>query len=428
MPTYTIWTIGCQMNKAESLQIADHLEKSGYTFTPTFQNADVIILNTCVVRQSAEDKIMGMLSYLKGTKRSNPELSILVTGCFVNSRLEELEARFPHVDLFFGPGSLNEVVQWIGKQQLVLPRGERVSSETGTKFINPTAFVPIIQGCNNFCSYCIVPYRRGRERSRPQNEIVNEITELVQNGIREVTLLGQNVNSYGQDLESKPRLSSLLQILNDIDGLDRIRFLTNHPRNMGHDLLESMARLDKVCEHITLPLQSGDDSVLKAMKRGYDIKYYSELINTIRECIPKIALSTDIIVGFPGETDEQFNRTVRMIEEIKFDNVHIASYSARPETLAFRELKDDVPAETKKQRFNKIEALQTKIAEEINQHYHGQQVEVLVEGKKKGKWYGRSRSDKLVFFEGQNNYLGQLVDVKIIKTSPWALQGEVKNE
>jgi tRNA-2-methylthio-N6-dimethylallyladenosine synthase len=428
MPTYNIWTIGCQMNKAESSQISDHLEKSGYTFTPEFQKADLIVLNTCVVRQSAEDKMLGMLSYLKGVKTSNPNASIIVTGCFVDSKRDELAARFPYVDLFFGPGVFQELVQWTERRKLASFEREDEDHNKDKKAVSPAAYVPIIQGCNNFCSYCIVPHRRGRERSRPVDEIVREIVQLVENGVKEVTLLGQNVNSYGQDLESKSDLSNLLTELNGVKGLARIRFLTNHPKDMSERLIRSMDCLDKVCEHITLPLQSGDDTILKAMRRGYSVKYYSELIERTRKSVPEIALSTDIIVGFPGETDEQFDQTVEVLKKIRFDAVHIAQYSPREGTLAFKEFKDDIPSEIKKQRFDRLETMQTQISGEINLPYQGKTVEVLVEGKKKGKWYGRTRSDKLVFFSAAGDHLGQLVDITINKTSPWALQGDIKNE
>jgi tRNA-2-methylthio-N6-dimethylallyladenosine synthase len=413
------------MNKAESKQIADHLEALGYKFTPTLQKADLIVLNTCVVRQSAEDKILGMLSYLQGTKRDNPNLSILVTGCFVDSKTEKLEARFPHVNLFFKPGDYQELTNWTSEREPGRSGYEKIIQNTN---LGTTSFVPIIQGCNNFCSYCIVPYRRGRETSRPSEEIAAEVTKLVKNGVKEVTLLGQNVNSYGQDLETHPDLSELLGTLNNIDGLDRIRFLTNHPKDMSLKLIESIAYLDKVCEHITLPLQSGDDAILKAMKRDYTVKHYCELINTIRQHIPEAALSTDIIVGFPGETAEQFNHTLNLIEKIRFDTVHIAAYSPRQETSASREFKDDIPPELKKDRFNQIENLQTKISGELNAQYQGKTVEVLIEGKKKEKWYGRTRSDKLVFFESDKDQPGQLANIVISKSSSWSLQGKPENE
>jgi tRNA-2-methylthio-N6-dimethylallyladenosine synthase len=425
MPTYTIWTIGCQMNKAESQQIADSLGMLGYDFTPAIQKADLIILNTCVVRRSAEDKVLGMLGYLEGIKKDNPDAVIIVTGCFVDSKIKQLEKRFPHVSFFYKPGTYQELVQWLRQKKIT---EHEPTKKTCKKYhVDPIGFVPIIQGCNNYCSYCIVPYRRGTERSRPQEEIIAEVKSLVNKGIKEVTLFGQNVNSYGNDLRDNSNLSNLLRILNDIDGLLRIRFLTNHPKDMSLRLIETITCLDKVCEHLNVPLQSGDDAILNAMKRGYSIEQYCNLVNTIRSNIPGIALSTDIIVGFPGETDEQFQRTLNVIQEIRFDTVHIAAYSPREGTFASREFDDNVSPETKKERVEKVEAIQTQIATEINLQFQDKKVAILVEGEKRGKWYGRTRNSKLVFFEGKGDYLGKLVDVFIAKTSPWALQGRVEN-
>ncbi len=425
MPKYTIWTIGCQMNKAESRQIADCLEAVGYEYTSILQKADLVVLNTCVVRQSAENKALGMLGYMRGTKRDNPDKCVVVTGCLVDSQTQELKKRFPQVSFFFKPGAHQELLEWA--RQNSIPEHSIPENIHYSNGIKPTAFVPIIQGCNNFCSYCIVPYRRGREQSRSIEEIVIEVANLISKGVKEVTLLGQNVNSYGHDLLKNTDLSVLLQSIHTIDGLERIRFLTNHPKNMSLKLIETMAHLDRVCEHITIPLQSGDDAILKAMRRDYTAKQYCNLVDTIRSYIPGVAISTDIIVGFPSETDGQFDQTMSLIKQIRFDTVHIAAYSPRQGTVACREFEDNVPAEVKRARVQEIEATQTQIANEINAPLKGTVVEVLVEGKKQSKWYGRTRKDKLVFFEGRENCLGKLVNISVTKTSPWALQGEVKN-
>lgn len=420
MPSFHIWTIGCQMNKAESERIAGYLKQLGYQNTANPEAAELIVLNTCVVRQHAEDKVLGNLGYWKGIKKLNPRLSLLVTGCFVNSRIEDLEKRFPHVDLFFKPGAYLDLLSWVQRQ------GTATAMEDIPPLPDqpaPATFVPIIQGCNNFCSYCIVPYRRGRERSRPMDEIVCEVTELVRRGVKEVTLLGQNVNSYGHDLPRHPDLADLLVELNQIGGLARVRFLTSHPKDMSPKLIEAIASLDKVCEHISLPLQSGDDDILKAMRRGYTAEQYCQLIATLRSAIPELSLSTDVIVGFPGETDDQFTHTLTLLTKLRFDTVHGAAYSPRPGTIAARKFTDDIPATTKKERLRKVEELQATIAQEINSRLVGKVKEVLVEGKQKGKWYGRTRSYKLVFFESRDHCLGQLVKVKISHASAWALQG-----
>jgi tRNA-2-methylthio-N6-dimethylallyladenosine synthase len=423
MPKYYIWTIGCQMNKAESQRVADYLELLGYQATLVLQKADLVLLNTCVVRQSAEGKVIGTLGYLKGIKNSKPDLAILVTGCFVDSDVKQLQKSFPHVDLFFKPGDYIGLLDWAEKQGIGMP--ENGAGLPSTKNVTVSAFVPIIQGCNNFCSYCIVPYRRGRERSRPVDEIVCEVSELVKHGAKEVTLLGQNVNSYGHDLLTQPDLSDLLTELNNINGLDRMRFLTNHPKDMSQQLIQAIASLDKVCKHISLPLQAGDNDVLKAMRRGYTVEQYRQLVGSIRNYILEVALSTDVIVGFPGESEEQFERTLAVLEEVRFDTVHVAAYSPRPGTIASREYEDNVPPELKKERLNRVETLQANIAGEISSRLIGKAVEVLVEGKKGGKWCGRTRSNKLVFFESGGNCLGRLIDVTITKASPWALQGEI---
>ena len=411
------------MNKAESQRVADYLELLGYQATPALQKADLVLLNTCVVRQSAEDKVIGTLGYLKGIKNSNPDLSVLVTGCFVDSDVKQLQKKFPHVNLFFKPGDYVKLLDWSGMQGVNVP--EYRMGLPLTKSVAVSAFVPIIQGCNNFCSYCIVPYRRGREKSRPVDEIVCEVNELLRHGAKEVTLLGQNVNSYGHDLPTKPDLSDLLNELNSINELARIRFLTNHPKGMSQQLIQTIASLDKVCEHITLPLQAGDNYILEAMRRGYTVEQYRRLVGRIRNCIPEVALSTDVIVGFPCESEEQFACTLAVLEEVRFDTVHVAAYSPRLGTVAAKEYEDDVPPELKKERLNRVEALQTDIADEINSRLIGTEVEVLIEGKKGGKWYGRTRSNKLVFFESGSNCLGRLMDVTINKVSPWAIQGEI---
>ncbi len=444
------------MNKAESQRIAGYLDSAGYQTATSFREADLIVLNTCVVRQSAEDKVLGTLDLLKGLKRKCPNLSILVTGCFVDSNIQRLKGRFPQVDFFFKPGAYPELIDWAQGQGIsvaergllrgaclerdssvaeftlseaeVLPQNDKERRARNDIFEapSPCAFVPIIQGCDNFCSYCIVPYRRGREVSRPVEEIVCEVEEIARRGVREITLLGQNVDSYGHDLPAKPDLADLLARLNSIDNLVRIRFLTNHPKDMSLKLIKAVASLDKVCEHLELAVQAGDDAMLKAMRRGYTVEQYRELIHTIRSHVPEISLSTDVIVGFPGETEEQFGHTFSLLEETRFDVVHVAAYSPRPGTIAWRKYEDNIPPEVKKSRLNKVEELQANIAAEINSQLQGKTVEVLIEGKKNGKWYARTRSNKLVFFEDDAERLSQLVKVKVSKTSRWALQGELE--
>jgi len=403
------------MNKAESERLGSYLEQAGYQATAAAEEADLIVLNSCVVRQSAENRVVNKLGALKSLKKSNPGVTLAVTGCLVNSHTDQLKRDFPHVDHFFKPG---DCPQWIEKQDK--PLTPVISQRP-----SPATFVSIIQGCNNFCSYCIVPYRRGREKSRPMAEIIGEVEGLVRRGAKEVTLLGQNVDSYGHDLPDKPDLADLLDKLNDVDGLARIRFLTNHPKDMTPRLIEAIARLEKVCEHISLPVQAGDKDILKAMRRGYTVEHYRRLVAEICGKIPSVALSTDVIVGFPSETEWQFQQTFDLLSELRFDTVHVAAYSPRPGTIASREFEDSVPYAEKKRRLREVESLQERIATEINARLLGTTVEILVEGRKKGKWWGRTRSDKLVFFNSNQNSLGQLVEIGIEKTSPWSLQGRV---
>jgi len=403
------------MNKAESERLGSYFEKLGYQATPSANQADLIVLNSCVVRQSAENRVINKLTALKSLKGLRPRSTLAVTGCLVNSKVDLLKKKFPYVDYFFRPG---DYPQWLEKAESwpVIPQHPSLSS-----------FVSIIQGCGNLCSYCIVPYRRGRERSRPMVEIAGEVEELVHRGVKEITLLGQNVDSYGHDLPDKPGLADLLSELNTIDELARIRFLTNHPKDMSLKLIEAVAHLDKVCEQISIPVQSGSNDILKAMGRSYTVEQYHQLIADIRSKIAGVALSTDVIVGFPSETEQQFQETFNLLSELRFDTVHVAAYSPRSGTIAARKLEDNIPPAEKRERLYRVERLQENIAAEINARLLDRTVEVLVEGRKKGKWQSRTRSGKLVFFSDNNNCLGQLMKIRIEETSPWSLQGKVKS-
>jgi tRNA-2-methylthio-N6-dimethylallyladenosine synthase len=423
MKRYHIWTIGCQMNKADSDFVADYLQRAGLSETEIAGEADLVLLNSCVVREHAEAKVVNKLKSLKGLKKSRPDIAIALTGCLVDSRIDDLRERFPWVDLFFRPQQWDVLSDWAESRGLPgITQGETPVPQ------NPpvSAYVPIIHGCDSFCSYCVVPYRRGRARSRDLDEIRCQVQKLVQHGTREVTLLGQIVDAYGQDLPSKPDLADLLADLNSIKGLLRIRFLTSHPSYMSRKLIQAIADLDKVCEHISLPIQAGDNDILQAMKRGYTSEEYGALVEHIRRTVPDVALSTDVIVGFPGETDDQFARTLEVLHQMRFDKVHIAAYSPRPQTAASRNLRDDVTQETKEARRAQAEALQNDLAAEINAALLGSTVEVLVEDQKKGKWCGRTRGDKLVFFASEASLMGQLAKIRIDRISPFALQGTLE--
>jgi tRNA-2-methylthio-N6-dimethylallyladenosine synthase len=407
------------MNKADSAYISDCLERMGLHPVARAEEADLIVLNSCVVRQSAENRVVNKLDSLRSMKGDR---ILVLTGCMVDLDIDSLGQRFPQVDLAFVPQDFPILLSFLEERGLT-----QVGWESNTFAVRsrPTAFVNIVQGCDNFCSYCIVPYRRGRERSRPVADIVREVEGLVAGGTKEVTLLGQNVDSYGHDLPDKPILSDLLAELNRVGGLSRVRFLTSHPKDMSQRLINAMANLDRVCEHLSLPVQAGDNDVLRAMGRGYTSEQYVELVAAIRSAVPGVALSTDVIVGFPGESEEQFEKTYDLLSSLRFDTVHVACYSPRQGTVAAREMEDSVSAREKIRRRKLVEELQEKVSTEINQELLGQKVEVLVEGRKKGRWWGRSRTDKLVFFSDAGDRTGQLVDIKITHASPWSLRGKL---
>ena len=424
MDTYNIWTIGCQMNKADSERLGSALDQMSLSPVESPEEADVVIVNSCVVRKSAEDKVTGMLSRLNGSKKSNPDQVIALMGCMVGPRQEKLQKQFPHVDVFMRPQDYDPLLQLIGLKTGIDPDG-CVGDLTATPGV--TAFIPIIHGCDKFCSFCIIPYRRGREVSRTINDIVRETELLVERGVKEVTLLGQNVDSYGHDFDKKTDLADLLIALNDVHKLKRVRFLTSHPNDMSDRIIDTVAQLDKVCEHFNLPFQAGDDVVLERMRRGYTNKQYRVLVDKIRNRIPTVSMSTDLIVGFSGETDEQFEKSVEMIRDMKFDKVHSASYSVREGTIASRAMPDDVSFEDKKARLKAIDDLQKGIQENVNSKLNGTVQEVLVENEKNDILEGRTKNDKIVRLSGVGNSIGGIVEVKIQKTGPWSLSGKAVN-
>ncbi len=433
------------MNVADSQRVGSALERLGYIFSPAAEEADVIILNTCVVRQSAENKAYGRLQSLRPLKEKNPGLIINLMGCLVGVRGDEkLRQRFPFVDVFSPPSDPGPLVAY-------LTQGEAHSleaSETSARFAvmdgDPStvlraslqlpehergrlvsAHIPVVLGCSHACTFCIIPYKRGVERSRPVGEIVAEVRSLVKQGIKEVTLLGQIVDRYGKDVPDGPNLASLLRILNDVEGLERIRFLTSHPNYFGENLMDTVAELPKVMPHIEVPIQAGDDEVLANMKRGYTNEDYRRLVEKIREHIPGCSIATDIIVGFPGESETQFMKTYELLADLKMDVAHLARYSTRPGTVAERRMVDDVPADEKMRRFRLLEELQEQIADKINAQYLGQQVEVLFEEQVKGRWKGRTPTNKLVFVESDENLRGKILPVTVTWSGPWSMQARI---
>lgn len=487
---YHIWTVGCQMNQADSQRIQTLLDELGWEET-SMDQANLVILNTCSVRKAPEEKAHNQLALLKHAKTKRSDLLVALMGCMIGNQktIDELSKRYPHIDLFMkveqadilprfleerwtpisGAGCLDieymppeeeiplEPIERLlptfatstntmGKRTVlpmaITPRPGERTAHYPTKIepakASPTAWLPVILGCNKVCTYCIVPYRRGRERSRPIEEMVTEARSLVAKGAKELTLLGQTVEAYGLDLPDKPDLAVLMSHLSEIDGLERIRFMTSYPRHMTDSMIERMAKLPKVCEHVNIPVQAGDDGTLKRMKRGYTIDEYRHRIERLRALWPGVTLSTDIIVGFCGETEEEFQHTLDLLEEIRFDVVHVAAYSVRPGTVAAR-WEDDVPLAEKKNRLHAVEEVQAGIAFELNQQYIGKVEEVLIEDTNnthgRQQWKGRNRANKWVFFpqpdeepdkDGQASraiQTGDLVKVRIERATSWSLQG-----
>ena len=412
------------MNKDDSDRLGSALDQLGLTPSNSRTEADIVVLNTCVVRQNAEDKAVGTLTSLKPNKEANPEKIIALMGCMVGPKTEPLERRFPFVDVFMRPQQYDPLIDLLSERLGVDPEG-CIGPLSAAPSVS--TFIPIIHGCDKFCSFCIIPYRRGRETSREISEIVYESEMLVARGVKEVTLLGQNVDSYGHDLSGSVNLSNLLSAVNEVKGIERIRFLTSHPNDMDDSIIDAVGGLDKVCEHINLPFQAGDDDILQSMRRGYTNYEYRKIIDKIRRKVPGVSLSTDLIVGFCGETDQQFESTLQLVRDIKFDKVHSAAYSTRKGTIADRKMIDNVPEEIKKDRLRQINHEQEGISSEINSRVLGECHEVLVEGKKDGRWFGRNRNDKLVFFDSAETEKGDMTIVKIEETSPWFLQGSLYN-
>ena len=487
MKRYFVWTIGCQMNEADSGRVAAELEGLGYSSTVDPTDADVIVLNTCVVRQSAEERVVGRLWSLKPLKDSDPGRVIALMGCMVGIRPNRaLKERFPFVDVFMPPSDPGPLLGFLESQSvemearaledsftwarhfhqdlsspeaaaigLIHDPDQLISDSDPTDPVHATrqgeprsgrpamlqsvrhlsfqgatpisANVPIVYGCSHACAFCIIPLRRGAERSRPVADIVDEVQDLVSQGVREVTLLGQIVDRYGKDFpRARPDLADLLYAVHDVSELWRIRFLTSHPRYMNDRILSAVAALPKVCEQIEIPVQAGSNVVLDRMRRGYTREDYGALVRHVREQIPGAAVHTDVIVGFPGETNEQFLETYDLLTELRLDKAHLAMYSPRPGTLSARHMPDDVQQEEKKRRWQALDKLQAEVVGEINRRLVGETVEVLVEDLYKGKWRGRTRTNKLVFFQDQGDWRGRLCDVGITWAGPWSMIGQVQ--
>ncbi len=425
------------MNEADSSRLARALENLGYDRSSSPEDADVIVLNTCVVRRSAEDKALGRLSSIQPLKKARPERVIALMGCLVGVQGNPaLQKRFPWVDVFSAPSDPQPLLDFLVRRadqpqaQAWRERAdEALDAEFGLSVPGQAARVsenlPIVLGCSHACAYCVIPSRRGRERSRDAQKILSEARSLAQSGAREVVLLGQIVDRYGLDLSDGPRLPELLSGVASVPGILRVRFLTSHPNWMTSELLQSVAANPKVMPHIEVPIQAGDDEVLTAMRRGYTQSQYRELIAQIRETIPGVSIGTDIIVGFPGESEAAFLRTYDLLADLKLDVAHLARYSARPNTYSARFLADDVPNEEKMRRFRALEDLQERLVAEINARYLGQRLPVLFEGRSKQRWFGRTPTNRLVFVESEDDLVGRQEMVTINWTGPWSLIGQL---
>jgi tRNA-2-methylthio-N6-dimethylallyladenosine synthase len=434
---YYMITFGCQQNVSDSEKLMGMLDEMGYHKTEKRDEADVVIINTCCVRENAELKLYGNIGAFKQLKLDKPGMLLCICGCMMEQEhaVATIKKKYKHVDLVFGTHnlykfpellerSMNEVytlVDIMNTEGIIV---EDIPVRRDDKF---KAWVTIMYGCNNFCSYCIVPHVRGRERSRDPKDIISEIKQLIADGCKEITLLGQNVNSYGKDLNQGIDFADLLKMVNDLEGLERLRFLTSHPKDISDKLIETMGQCKKVCEQLHLPFQAGSNKILKAMNRKYTKEEYLQKIDKVKEMLPGVALSTDVIVGFPGETDDDFEETLDVINKVGFDQAFTYIYSRRIGTAAAT-MENQINDEQKHKNFEKLVKLQNDIGREINETYLNKIVEVLVEGPSKSdstKFTGRSRTGKVINFSGQNAMIGQLVHVKITDIYSWFLNGEM---
>ncbi|MBU4350253.1 tRNA (N6-isopentenyl adenosine(37)-C2)-methylthiotransferase MiaB [bacterium] len=435
-PKLYVKTFGCQMNVNDSEYIAGQLVKFGYSLTEDIFKSNLILLNTCCVRAKVEQKIYSLIGKIKKIKENNSDVVLGICGCMAQKEKENIFERAPYVDFIFSPSQVNNLEEIInivkyGNRKYISCGNtpefslDNVPIKRGSKI---SAWIQIMRGCNNYCSYCVVPYTRGPEQSRGVSEILSEVNNLARNKYKEVFLLGQNVNSYGNDLSQSVTFSKLLELLNNINGIERIRFTTSHPKDISSDLIKTIKNCNKVCNHIHLPIQSASSKILKMMNRKYDISYYKNIIKEIRNNIDDAAITTDVMVGFPGETEDDFLDTLHAFKEIEFDEAYTFIYSNRENAIASL-LPDQVPLKLKKERLWRLIELQKDISTKINKKLEGKTFEVLVDKKSKrnieNQFSGRTGTNKTVVFTSKQDLLGELVKVKIIKSSAWTLYGEL---
>ena len=428
---YHIRTFGCQMNVHDSEKIAGIFSESGYLEAESADKSDIVVFNTCNIREKAEQKFFSELGRLKKIMKTNPDLKVAVAGCIAQQKGENILKRFPYVDFVFGPNNIDNLAAWINNGQYsskaLHDNPDYHNKNLPVKRVGRVkAWVSIMYGCENFCAYCVVPYTRGRERSRQPEDICKEIKALAGQGFTEVTLLGQNVNSYGKNLEEDMDFPDLLAKIHNIEKIRRIRFVTSHPRDFSEKLINIMKSLPKVCKHLHLPLQSGSDSILESMNRGYIYNEYKKKIDLMKESIPDIAITSDIITGFPGETDEDFQGTMRALSEIEYDGIYAFKYSKRPGTKAL-ELPDHISEEIKSRRLDEILRFQETVTHKKNKALEGEVLEILVEGTSVSDpdtLTGRTGTNKIVNFSGDRKDIGKIIQVNIIKARMHSLDGE----
>lgn len=429
-------SFGCQLNVSDGEKIKGLLKKAGYNFTEDEKKADIIILNTCAVRESAEDRVFGIIGSMKKLKEEKPSLIIGVSGCMTAQEhiAEKIKKSYPQVDFVMGTSAINSLPSLL----LECLKGKKFSADTReyddlsehTEQVRESTFkasVPVMFGCNNFCTYCIVPYVRGRERSRRPEDIISEVKQLVSDGYREIMLLGQNVNSYGKDLENKMSFPALLRELNKIDGNFIIRFMSSHPKDASHELIDTIFECEKVAKHLHLPVQSGSNSVLDRMNRRYTVEQYLETVSYIRKKDPDFSITTDLIVGFPNETDEEFKSTLDLIRKVKYDNIYSFIYSRRTGTKA-SEMTDTIPEEVKSRRMRELLEVQREISTENYRRFIGRRMCVLVDGvskKRDGYVTGKSNEFIIVEFEGDKSLIGKFVETEITDSMNWAVTGKM---
>ena len=441
---FHIVTFGCQMNEHDSETLAGMLIEKGYVPAAERKDANIVIFNTCSIRENADKRFFGTLGQLKRRKTEQREnFTVCVCGCMMQQQhiIDTIKAKYPWVDVIFGTHNLHQLPELLDNlykekhKQLAIweEGGEIVEGLPARRLFKHKAFVNIMYGCNNFCTYCIVPYTRGRERSRIPEDILKEVQALAADGVKEITLLGQNVNSYkgiSRDSGEKTDFTDLIYMLSEVDGIERIRFMTSHPKDISDKLIAAYGKCEKLCHYIHLPVQAGSSKVLKEMNRHYTREDYLEIVRKLREVDPDIAISTDIIVGFPGETEEEFEETLTLCEEVRYDSAFTFLYSVRKGTPA-EKFENQIPEEIKHERFNRLVDVINRISAEKNAEYVGRIEKVLVDGpsKNNSKTYGgRTESFKLVNFRGTPDMIGQVIDVLITGANTFSLEGEVKNK